>query len=123
MKSNPFNRFRKDNSRFKKILDGREEDPLTGVANLFDVAMVLTAALILALAAAWKNYMPPANLAEQARKDPVLEKLDSEGFRLEKYRPTDRELGGEGQRLGTAYQLKNGDVVYVPDDTEAKPAE
>lgn len=109
-------------SGYKRLLSSAEEDPLTGVANLFDVGMVLIAALILALAVAWKNHRPQANPSEQAQKNPVLEKLNTEGYKLDKYRPTDRELGGEGQRLGTAYQLKNGDVVYVPEDAaEKKP--
>ena len=30
-------------------------------------------------------------------------------------RVTDRKLSGEGERLGTAYRLKDGRTVYVPD--------
>ena len=30
-------------------------------------------------------------------------------------RSRDKKLGGEGERLGTAYRLKNGQVVYVPE--------
>ena len=107
-------------SGYKRLLSSAEEDPLTGVANLFDVGMVLIAALILALAVAWKNNVPPANPSEKKQKDSVMKKLKTEGYKLDKYRPTDRELGGEGQRLGTAYQLKNGDVVYVPEDAAEK---
>ncbi len=111
---------RKSNHAYRRLLDGSEEDPLTGVANLFDVGMVLIAALILALAVAWKTVVPPVNASDQAFKEPVLEKLRQQGFKMDKYRPTDRELGGEGQRLGTAYKLKNGDVVYTPDTGAAE---
>ena len=92
--------------RYKKLLEARDEDPLAGVANLFDVGMVLVAALILALAVAWKTN--PSG-------KPAMEKLKAEAVKLDRYRPTDKELGGEGERLGAAYRLKNGDVVYVPD--------
>jgi hypothetical protein len=34
---------------------------------------------------------------------------------LEGYKPTTDRLGGEGQRLGIAYRLKSGEVVYVPE--------
>jgi hypothetical protein len=30
-------------------------------------------------------------------------------------RVTDSKLSGEGERLGTAYRLKDGRTVYVPD--------
>jgi hypothetical protein len=26
-------------------------------------------------------------------------------------------MGGEGEKLGTAYRLKSGEVVYVPEDS------
>ena len=36
--------------------------------------------------------------------------------KLPHYRVSRDELSGDGVRLGTAYRLKTGDVVYVPDD-------
>jgi len=44
-----------------------------------------------------------------------MEIIRRKGRKLEHYRITPRTLGGEGQRLGTAYRLKTGEVVYVPD--------
>jgi hypothetical protein len=35
--------------------------------------------------------------------------------RIRRYRMSHRSLRGEGERLGTAYRLKNGEVIYVPD--------
>ena len=46
---------------------------------------------------------------------PNMEIIRRKGRKLEHYRITPRTLGGEGQRLGTAYRLKTGEVVYVPD--------
>jgi hypothetical protein len=34
---------------------------------------------------------------------------------MESYRPTNEQLTGNGERLGVAYRLANGEVVYVPD--------
>jgi hypothetical protein len=33
-----------------------------------------------------------------------------------RFRPTNASMNGEGTRLGTAYRLKTGEVVYVPDE-------
>jgi hypothetical protein len=37
------------------------------------------------------------------------------GQRLVRYRATDEKGKGAGSRIGTAFRLPNGDVVYVPD--------
>jgi len=47
---------------------------------------------------------------------PNMEIIRREGIKLEHYRMTMQTLGGEGERLGTAYRLKTGEVVYVPDE-------
>ncbi len=109
--------FLKKNSGSRRLLDAAEEDPLSGVANLFDVSMVLMAALLLALTLAWKNSHA-ANPSDQAAEKAPLETVEKKGERLDRYRPTNKELGGEGQRLGIAYRLKNGEVVYVPEKTK-----
>lgn len=45
---------------------------------------------------------------------PGMEIIVSEGERLEHYRVSENELHGSGERLGVAYRLENGEVVYVP---------
>lgn len=47
-----------------------------------------------------------------------MEIIKRKGLKIEKYRATSEKLGGEGQKLGTAYRLKSGEVVYVPEDHE-----
>lgn len=34
---------------------------------------------------------------------------------MAKFRETDSELSGKGTRLGTAYRLQTGEIVYAPD--------
>ena len=34
---------------------------------------------------------------------------------IHSYRESDSELTGNGTRLGTAYLLENGEIVYAPD--------
>jgi len=100
-------------------LGSYDEDPLTGVANLFDLGIVFALGFMVSLVA----YMGlPELLGRQEItliKNPGqegMEILHKSGKRLEHYRATGGSLrGGEGERLGTAYRLKSGEVIYVPD--------
>ena len=92
-----------------------DDDPGAGLINLFDVWVAFSMALLLALvsylyhAKILKPDAGPSTAVEQtleALKDPQ---------KVQHFRPTDAALNGEGTRLGVAYQLKNGEVVYVPD--------
>ena len=38
------------------------------------------------------------------------------GVKIDRYRATEEQVGGNGKRLGIAYLLPGGDVVYVPSD-------
>lgn len=49
-----------------------------------------------------------------------MEIIKKKGLKIEKYRATSLELGGEGEKLGTAYRLKSGEVVYVPEGSPKK---
>lgn len=88
-----------------------DDDPLAGLVNLFDLWMVFSIALLLALVAASK--LP--ELSKSAQNSHADELPANESSKLEQYRVSNEKLTGEGQRLGTAYRLKNGEVVYVPD--------
>lgn len=46
--------------------------------------------------------------------EPSMEIVVRDGERLEHYRVSENELQGQGERLGIAYRLENGEVVYVP---------
>ncbi|MDB5310523.1 MAG: hypothetical protein JWO38_4725 [Gemmataceae bacterium] len=46
---------------------------------------------------------------------PGMEVIVKKGQEIETMRMTDNKLGGEGEKLGTAYRLTSGKVVYVPD--------
>jgi hypothetical protein len=88
-----------------------DDDPLAGLVNLFDLWMVFSIALLLALVAA--SRLPELSQFTKQSRDETLPTKDSS--KLEQFRVSTEKLTGEGQRLGTAYRLKNGEVVYVPD--------
>ncbi len=92
---------------------------MSSVANLFDVAMVFAVALLLALVT---HFHLPELLSRQEDVtvlknpgQPKMEVIRRQGKKLEHYRMTKQTLGGEGEKLGTAYRLKTGEVVYVPE--------
>jgi hypothetical protein len=109
--------------RRRKWDDLVEDDPAAGLLNLFDVWIAFAVALLLAMV----GYL---NLPEMmsAKSEvtliknpgqPDMEIIQKNGVTIERYRATSEQLTGEGRRLGTAYQLKSGEVVYVPEATKA----
>lgn len=108
--------------RASRAMDNPEDaDPLGGVVNLFDASMVLVVALILALAGS-------AGLAEVAARmstrditivtnpgQPDMEMIVKRGEHIERLRSSDQRGVGRGERLGVAYRLETGEVIYVPE--------
>jgi hypothetical protein len=92
-----------------------EDDPLAGLINLFDLWMVFSIALLLSLAVFLKSPPPPAESQRTAAGVSPQELISRRAKQLPHYRESREELSGEGERLGTAYRLKSGEVVYVPD--------
>ncbi len=103
--------------------DSDEQNPMTGVANLFDVAMVFSVALLVALV---MSYHLPELLSSNEDitivKNPGAEDMKiiikEEGKPIEVLNMTDNIGGGTGEALGTAYKLADGRVIYVPEDSE-----
>lgn len=87
--------------RVRKSLRGRTDDPLALMVNVFDCAVVLALGLSLLVNPQPK---PPADADVPAQRTPVPS-----------YRVAEGQSRGEGTRLGIAYQLDNGEVVFVPE--------
>lgn len=103
---------------------GYDEDPLAGIANLFDVSVAFIVALLIALFAlfsAGAMLDPTSNVTlVKQTEGGDLEIITKQGAEIKVQKVTDRTLSGQGVRLGTAYRLANGQVVYVPEG-EAPP--
>ncbi|KKH97937.1 hypothetical protein EO95_01820 [Methanosarcina sp. 1.H.T.1A.1] len=103
--------------------DPDEQNPMTGVANLFDVAMVFSVALLVALV---MSYHLPELLSSNEDitivKNPGAEDMKiiikDQGKPIEVLNMTNNIGGGTGEALGTAYKLADGRVIYVPEDSE-----
>ncbi len=109
-----FNRTRRFD-KYKQPL----EDPLTGVANLFDASVVFIVSMMIALFMAYNvlDMIDPKSEMTITKKtaDGKIEIITKKGKEIKAKKVTDKRLSGEGTRLGIAYQLKDGRVVYVPE--------
>ena len=94
-------------------MDTEEEvNPMNVVGNLFDVAMVFAVALMVALVTRF-------NMTEVfSQSDYNMEIKTKKGDKIERYTPSQDETNKDGARgkiVGVAYQLENGEVIYVPE--------
>lgn len=94
------------------------EDPIAGVANLFDASIVFIVSMMLALFMAYNmmDLLDPNAEVTMTKKgaDGQIEIVTKKGKEIKVTKVTDKKLSGEGERLGTAYRLADGRVVYVP---------
>ncbi len=107
--------------RRRRILgSGEDYDPMSVVSNLFDVAMVFAVALMVALVSRYNMTEMLSQEDFTMVKNPGKENMEiitKEGEKINRYTPSEDQsaTGNKGKRVGTAYQLENGDIIYVPE--------
>lgn len=94
-----------------RLSDPGHDDPLEGMANLFDLGVVFALGFGIAILAQVSRHDP----ARAAAALKSAEQVPEQAAALRRFRSTDQDLGGNGTRLGTAYRLADGEVVYVPE--------
>lgn len=98
---------------------GHDDDPLAGIANLFDVSVAFIVALLIALFSLFSSGAlldPNSNVTLMKESSSgEMEIITKKGKEIKVQKVTDTEMSGRGERLGTAYQLPDGSVVYVPE--------
>jgi hypothetical protein len=96
-----------------------EEDPLAGVANLFDVSVVFIVGLMISLFSVYRmaDLVDPDTEVTMVKTtaDGGREIITKRGPTIEARQITDRTTSGEGERLGVAYRLASGEIIYVPE--------
>ena len=96
-----------------------DDDPLSGVANLFDVSLAFIVALLIALFSTFGlQHMFDAEgqwTMTSTDAEGRVRIVSKEGRQIKVQEVTDRELSGDGDRLGVAYRLPDGRVIYVPE--------
>ncbi len=101
--------------------DDDDNDPMSVVGNLFDVAMVFAVALMVALVTRF-NMTEMLNQEDfTVVKNPGKENMEiitKEGEKINRYTPSEDQTSDEGRRgkkIGIAYELENGEIIYVPE--------
>lgn len=105
--------------RRRSVLSGEPlEDPIAGVANLFDASIVFIVSMMVALFMAYNmmDLLDPTSEVTMMKKNAngEMEIITKKGKEIKVSKVTDQKLSGRGERLGTAYKLPDGRVVYVP---------
>lgn len=98
-----------------------DEDPLIGVANLFDLALVMVLGFLLALLTAFKlsDIFSKNSEITILKKDARgrIEIIVKKGKEIKVYKGAGESAEGiVGERIGSAYRLKDGRIVYVPEN-------
>lgn len=91
------------------------------VGNLFDVAMVFAVALMVALVGRYNMTEMFSQEDFTIVKNPGKEDMEiitKEGEIINRYRASDERQQSDsprGRKVGTAYELENGEIIYIPD--------
>jgi hypothetical protein len=107
--------------RRKSIFSEKEDaDPLSVIVNLFDVAMVFAVALMVAMVMHLNMTEVFTQEDYTIIKNPGKENMEiitKEGNKINKYTPSDQQSANQkkGKRVGIAYELENGEIIYVPE--------
>jgi hypothetical protein len=102
-----------------------EEDPLSGVANLFDVSIVFIFGLMLTLFSVYRmgDLVDPDSEVTMVKTNAAGEReiIVKKGTKITAYKVSGKTAQGDGERLGTAYRLANGQIIYVPEGSDEAP--
>ena len=107
--------------RYKSFSDSEEIDPMGSLVNLFDVAMVFAVALMVAfvIQSRMTEFLTAedATFVKNAGKE-NMEIIVKKNNKITRYKSEKNSGSGKGRRVGRAYQLENGEVIYVPEETK-----
>ena len=96
-----------------------ENDPMTGVANLFDIGLVFIVGLIITLFTAYHLqdlFSEKSELTIMKKTETgQMEIITKKGKKIKALKVTKEKALGRGERLGIAYRLEDGTMVYVPE--------
>ncbi|MDP2816528.1 MAG: DUF2149 domain-containing protein [Rectinemataceae bacterium] len=108
-------RFHRDD----ELVDNDQTDPMSGVANLFDLGVVFIVALLVALVSTYRlqelfNENSETTIVKK-NQNGEMEIITKKGRKVNVVKMTKEKSEGRGERLGTAYRLEDGSTVYVPE--------
>jgi hypothetical protein len=95
------------------------DDPMNAMANLLDIFLVFIVALLISFLSAFQLQellSPDSNVTVMKQSpDGEITIVAKQAQKIEAVKITKSEAEGKGVRLGVAYRLEDGSMVYMPD--------
>jgi hypothetical protein len=96
-----------------------DNDPMSGVANLFDIGLVFIVALIVTLFSVYRlddlfNEKSEITIMKKSENG-EMEIITKKGKKIKTIKISKDKAKGRGEKLGIAYRLEDGSMVYVPE--------
>ena len=101
-------------------IEAEDDDPIPSVVNIIDVFLVVIAVLLIAVIENPVNPFVTRNAV--VITNPGTDRMEiviRDGKELKHYRSAGKIGQGAGRRMGTAYQLEDGSMIYVPEESAA----
>lgn len=107
----------RNNRPYRRLVE-TDNDPLDGMANLFDLAMVFAVALMVAMVTFFKVpellRQEEFTMIKNAGKE-NMEIIVKKGKEITSYKGSQETGEGKGRKIGIAYELEDGQIIYVPE--------
>ncbi len=104
--------------RYNSLSDQDDCDPMASLVNLFDAAMVFAVALMVAFAIQSRTteFLTADDVTfVKNAGTPEMEIVVKKDNKITRYKSEQTSGSGKGVRVGIAYQLENGEIIYVPE--------
>ncbi len=110
---------RKRNRYDDAFSDDDAGDPMSGLVNLFDAAMVFAVALMVAfvIQSRMTEFLTAEDVTyvKNAGK-PDMEIIVKKDNKVSRFKSENSSGSGKGERVGIAYRLESGEIIYVPEN-------
>ena len=105
--------------RYRAFGRNDDFDPRETLVNLFDVAMVFAVALMVAFVI--RSQMTELLTGEDVTfvknaGKPDMEIIVKKENKVTRYKSEKSTGSGRGERVGIAYRLESGEIIYVPEE-------
>lgn len=105
--------------RYRAFGRNDDFDPRETLVNLFDVAMVFAVALMIAFVI--RSQMTELLTSEDVTfvknaGKPDMEIIVKKDNKVTRYKSEKSTGTGRGERVGIAYRLESGEIIYVPEE-------
>ena len=109
----------KRDDRYRAFGRNDDFDPRETLVNLFDVAMVFAVALMVAFVI--RSQMTELLTSEDVTfvknaGKPDMEIIVKKDNKVTRYKSEKSTGTGRGERVGIAYRLESGEIIYVPEE-------